>query len=263
MKCEFCDYISTTNGNLIRHKKNSKKCILLQNQKQSTFKLEEKILELEKIVGEKDKEKEEIVREKDEEILELKMFLKKQNKKISGLTLKIKELETANSIYSKDHDTIVDLAKEPKKKINNINVSNNYIYDPEKIKKIFDEKYDRFTLAEGQKGIAKFAVDNILTDEDGNLTYICADPSRGIFKYQNENGEIEKDVHATKLTNLLFDAGLKSKTRELGQKIWTNDDGSHNNKKFGMYQPSVYEISSMDSDNSKFRNKLACLTCTK
>ena len=92
------------------------------------------------------------------------------------------------------------------------------------------------------------------------MNYICVDPSRGIFKYQNDEGGFEKDVKAEKLTNLLFNSDLREKTRTLGMKIWTNEDGSHNNEKFGMYQPVVYEIEKMDSDNSAFRGKLACMT---
>jgi len=191
-----------------------------------------------------------------------------ENKKLKDYIIK---LETKTEIFSKYHDEIINIAKEPRNNIcntttnknkNNISINNaNFLNDTEKVKKLLDSsKYDRYVLAQGQKGIAKFAVENILTDDEGNLNYICSDPSRGIFKYQNDEGEFEKDVQAEKLTNLLFKSELKEKTRALGMKIWTNEDGTHNDEKFGMYQPQVYEISKMDSDNSIFRNKLACLT---
>ena len=173
-----------------------------------------------------------------------------------------RKLETKSEIYSKDHDELIKIAKQPKNKtqITNNTSTTNFLTDTEKVKKLLDTKYDRFILAQGQKGIAKFAVENILTDDNGDLNYICVDPSRGIFKYQNDEGGFEKDVKAEKLTNLLFNSDLREKTRTLGMKIWTNEDGSHNNEKFGMYQPVVYEIEKMDSDNSAFRGKLACMT---
>ena len=53
---------------------------------------------------------------------------------------------------------------------------------------------------------------------------------------------------------------LKNKSYDIGNKLWTKEDGSHDSEKFRMYQPKIYEINSMNSDNSTFRNELACLT---
>ena len=80
---------------------------------------------------------------------------------------------------------------------------------------------------------------------------------------EDTNGEFEKDIKAAKLTNLLFDGGLKTKARDIGEKTWTNEDGTCNGDKFRTYQTPVYEISTMNSDNSTFRNELACLTIVK
>jgi len=69
-------------------------------------------------------------------------------------------------------------------------------------------------MIQGQKGVAKFAYDTMLKDEEGKLKYICTDPSRQIFQYKNEEGEIQKDVKAKKLTKALLDGELKSVSRE-------------------------------------------------
>lgn len=53
------------------------------------------------------------------------------------------------------------------------------------------------------------------------------------------------------------------KSHDIGKKLWTKEDGSYDSEKFQMYQPKIYEISSMNSDNSTFRNELACLTTMK
>ena len=39
-------------------------------------------------------------------------------------------------------------------------------------------------LIQGQKGVARFAYDNILKDEQGKLKYICTDAARQIFQFR-------------------------------------------------------------------------------
>ena len=92
---------------------------------------------------------------------------------------------------------------------NNTNINNKILnmsilnLDNENIKSIINDKYNLDVISEGQKGVAKFAANFLLKDSDGNLNYICTDPSRKIFKYKNNDGELEleKDINAQKLTN--------------------------------------------------------------
>ena len=79
-------------------------------------------------------------------------------------------------------------------------------------------------------------------------------------QYQNENGDLEKDIKAKKLTNLLFENGLKMKTNDIGKSLWTKEDGSYDVEKFRIYQDPICEINTMNSDNTTFMNELACLT---
>ncbi len=51
-------------------------------------------------------------------------------------------------------------------------------------------------------------------------------------------------------------------SEDIGKSLWTKEDGSHDGEKFMMYQEPIYEINTMSSDNSTFRNELACLTTT-
>ena len=81
-----------------------------------------------------------------------------------------------------------------------------------------------------------------------------------IFKFQNTNGEFEKDVKAKKLTSLLFDAGIKTKSTDIANDLWTNDDGTIDGENFRIFNPNANEIIMMESDNTVFRNELACLT---
>ena len=251
VNCEFCDQ-SFSESNLIRHLPKCKKKLLIE--------IIKKDKEIEDLRKEKDKEIEDLRKEKDVEIEKLKKIIKKLKKKNMDLNISIQSLKVANCIYSEDHKEIIKMAKEPK--TNNI-IGNNFFSDTEKIKEIINTKLDRFDIAGGQKGIAQFAVNNLLKNEDGIPNYVCTDPSRQIFKFQNEDGQLEKDVRASKLTNILFESGLKDKSYDIGQKLWTKEDGSQDSEKFRMYQPKIYEINSMNSDNSTFRSELVCLTTVK
>ena len=291
MNCEFCKKVISTKGNLIYHQKNNKSCLLIQ-QNENFKDIETELINCKfcsKLfsrtnIGKhltkcKEKPLFELKIEKENEIQQLKKIIKKlKNKylslnhdfnqlKVSNLALndEVKTLKVANSIYSEDHKEIIKMAKEPKTRTNNkITVKNNILFnDKEKVKEIIDSKLNLVDIAGGQKGMAQFAVNNLLKDEDGNPNYFCTDSSRCVFKFQNENGEFEKDIKAAKLTNLLFDGGLKTKARDIGEKTWTNEDGTCNGDKFRTYQTPVYEISTMNSDNSTFRNELACLTIVK
>ena len=283
MDCEHCKKTLSTKSNLNYHQKNNKSCLAIQQQKNdneikisliicnfcnesfsdnnfSRHSLKCKIEPIiERLMSEKDLEIERLTREKD---LEIERLMNENNE----LKFQIVSLKAENNIFSKDHKEIIKLANQPKTTKNNIKnnitIGNNFLSDKEKVKDIIDTKLDRFDIAAGQKGIAQFAAKNLLKNEEGLLNYICTDPSRFIFNVVNENGEVEKDVKATKLTNLLFESGLKNKTHDIGKALWTKTDGSHDHEKFRMYQEPIYEISSMDSDNSLFRSELACLTAS-
>ena len=281
MICEYCKKTLSSKSNLNYHQQNNKTCLAIQQRESDNeikialvscefcndFFSEQNLLRhlkkckiqpiTEKFKKEKDIEIDQIKKEKDIEINKLK-------EKINQLTLEIVSLKTENNIFSRGHEEIFNLARQPKttknNNNNNITLKNNFFNDTEKVKEIINSKLDRFDIAAGQKGIAQFTAKNLLKNEDGLLNYVCTDPSRGIFNLIDENGENEKDVKASKLTNLLFESGLKNKTVDIGEALWTKEDGSHDGEKFRMYQEPIYEIRTMMSDNSKFRNELACLT---
>jgi hypothetical protein len=189
----------------------------------------------------------------------------KKEKEILFLQNRILELEVENKIYSKDHDLVKNLASQPKITTktttnNKIKVMNNFFDNPEKVKQIVDEKLTQDHICDGQKGVAQFAINFLLKDDEGNINYFCTDPSRSIFKFQNSDGETEKDIKALKLTNMLLDAGIKHKTGIIAPALWTKKDGTLDSDKFQIFSPSTNEIILMQSDNSIFRNELACLT---
>jgi hypothetical protein len=132
--------------------------------------------------------------------------------------------------------------------------------DNENVKNIINNNYNLDVISEGQKGVAKFATNFLLKDSDGNLNYVCTDPSRKIFKYKNHDGELEKDINAQKLTNILSDNGIFNTTTQITKDHWTNDDGSIDDDKFSKLFSKTLEINSLKEDNTIFKNELIAQT---
>ena len=294
LKCQFCNKNFSNKSNLKYHIKTNKTCQIIQHQNdiincefcgkiftQQTIithnktckkRLNEEIKRLQiekdeenkKILSEKDEEIKKILSEKDKQIKKILLEKDEKDEEIKHLQMRILELETENKIYLQDHEVVQKLALQPKitntNNDNRIKINNNFFNDPEKMKQIVNEKLTKDYVTDGQKGIAQFACNNLLKDENGNMNYICSDSSRCIFKFQNSDGNIEKDVKAKKLTSMLIDAGISSKSYEVAQTLWTKEDGGVDYNKFQTYGPYGTEIRAMQVDNSVFRNELACLT---
>ena len=209
------------------------------------------------------------------------MDIYKVNKIIKELKLKIIELEdsckekdnniirleaiidTKDNIYKDDHECLKNIAMNAKI-TNNITNTNNKIlnlniklnFDIEKIKNILSENSNIHYILDGQKGFAKFALDNLLKDENGNLKYICTDHSRCVFKYKDDSGDIKKDIEAKKLTNYLVDGGIKKKAIELSIDLYTDEKGNIDYNKFQEFLEKSNSINIIDKDNTEFRKEL-------
>ena len=146
--------------------------------------------------------------------------------------------------------------------INNriLNMTSLNFNDSSTIQSILEDKYSIDVISEGQKGVARFAYNYILKDINGNLTYLCTDSSRKIFKFKNVTGELEKDINAQKLTNLLTENGILKATTKLAQNYWTNEDGTIDDEKLSNMISKASEIHFMKDDNTVFKNELATMT---
>ena len=271
MECKFCNKQLSTVGNLNYHIKNNKNCLEIQKKQNDilvslvscdfcdkTFSNKTLKVHLTTCKNKKDK----LLKEKDNIIEEMKKEKDEMKDEILFLQNRILKLETENDIYKNDHDFVKNLASQPKNTTNNnnkIRVMNNFFDNPEKVKQLVNDKLTQNHICDGQKGVAQFAYDILLKDEDGNINYFCTDPSRSIFKFQNSDGETEKDIKAMKLTNMLIEAGLKYKAGIIAPTLWTKKDGTVDSDKFQIFSPSTNEIILMQMDNSVFRNELACL----
>jgi len=125
-----------------------------------------------------------------------------ENKGIKDYIIK---LETENSIYKKDNETINYIAKQPKNNTTNNIINNLCVYDDNEIKNRFSAAISNIKpsdLYDGQKSISRF-VAPCLKNDDGTKMISCTDYSRNIFVYKDKNGNINKDIKCKNLVDLI------------------------------------------------------------
>ena len=189
--CNFCSRKFKTSSLLTRHKNTAKYCLKIQKNEEETnnntckdcnkhFSSKQVLVSHLSICKDKFLN---IISDKDKTIKELQQLLKEKDEYIVKLEAKIE-------IYETDHDTIKEIAKQPKTQNNTINNNNKVlILSPfnltqSDINAIVDDKFTTEHFLNGQKGVANFTSNNILKDVEGNPTYICTDASRKIFNFK-------------------------------------------------------------------------------
>lgn len=256
-KCYVCLKTISNKTNLIYHLQ--KICM------KDVFKINESI---EKLIKEKDDiiqtfefniiKHQDILKEKEDVIEKLKIENDNMTKQNYGLL-------QVNEILKTDHECVHEIAKQPKNINNMMNKTLNLITplnltDKEQIRSVIDNNYDLNYIFSGQKGCAKFAVENIIKDDNGRLKYICADPSRQVFKYKDEFGNIQKDIDAKKLTTFLVEGGLRNKVYTMASEWWTDKHGETNADKFEMLINKTESIRNLEEDNTEFKKELIAMT---
>jgi len=273
MECEFCKKTFKTKSILNTHQSTAKYCLSIQGKEsikefkcicekifnrkshllihQNTCIFKNyiaKIEEIERII----KEKEKLILEKDRIINEQYKIIERKEKEINILTGEI-------NIYKQDHKVFVDIAKQPKTTNNNkvLNISTSLDFnDVNKVKNAL-ENYNINYFLDGQKGMAKFAAENILKDTSGEYIYVCTDPSRSIFKYKDETGDIQKDIEAKKLTNYLMQGGIKNVATEISKNFIEKNTNIINTD---VLLEKNIEVIDLESNNNTFKKELASIT---
>ena len=266
--CQYCEKIFSTKSNLYNHQKTAKYC--LEKRKNIVIVSEEYKCYCEKIFNCKrtfNRHKKscnfydliipyiEKLKYKDEQLENQNKIYQEQVKHIKELEAQLASIALAGVTKSTTTNNISN--------INNkiLNISPLDLNDSEKFKTILDSKFDTNYILDGQKGLAHFAKDHFLKDDDGKLKYVCTDPGRQTFKYKDELGDIQKDVKAKKLTKILIDAGLKEKNNIIANDWWTSDEGKINSDRFTTLHPKASEIHSISEvDNTLFVNELSAIT---
>ena len=278
-ECEFCKKVLSQKATLLDHTSTCKERYkkLLENQeinsKNIIKKLESEITKLKRLEKEslqkKDEHCQEKLKEKDdyyqEKLKEKDEYyqekLKDKDEKIQDKNEYIAKLEAR---LDKFESTVVTLAAEPKtttKTTNNVVVNNNTLnLSKEHVTKVLEEHFTKEVAAGGQKRLAEMVYEKMLKGSDGKSSYVCVDPSRQTFEFTNNDGDVERDVKAKKLTKALINSNIQQKAAEVGNQIWTKADGHVDSTLYDYCSPKVMELACFERDDSKFRSELSALT---
>ena len=265
-QCEYCSII-VLKKNLAKHQ-TSKKCMKAY-EKLCPVSAENRKLKINLEISEECCEK---LKKEYEKLENENEILKVQNKELE------KTIERLNGDKDKIFDHIVDIAKKPRtviepattnntvnnntiKPTTNNTVNNTVIMTPlDMSSSAFSEKIaNGFSLndfLQGQAGVAKFAVNNLLRDDNGKLMYVCTNPSRHLFQFKSPHGVIEKDPKAVKLTE-----AISEEIRKKSSQISSSDDNLDNiglDELLEQYN-DIKEIGDPNK-NTGFRNVLTGLT---
>jgi predicted RNA-binding protein with EMAP domain len=232
--CKYCKKILSSKQNLINH------LDICETKKEKELdeknkKLEEKEKVIIEIMVENKNYKDQIEQQK-EQIKELQKTIERMGLKAIERPTTTNNNNTLNITSFMDFDNI------------------------DKIKNAIEDKLDINYVVDGQKGLAHFVKDNLLTDDTGKLLYICTDPSRQIFKYKDSSGEVKKDVEAKKLTNYILEGGIRTKSAVLGNDWCKDDKGDINIGRFNVMIEQQQSIMKLSDDNNSFKKELVSLT---
>ena len=277
--CQYCKTEFSNLYNMNSHQKKAKYCLLIQG-KENTIdknKTEFKCKYCKKNLASKQKLAYHI------EICDKKFILlldelKEKDKKIQDqekvfikLKSRIEQLEEQNTNYKEQvkdlQDKLDRIANKaidrPTTMTNNttLNIASFMDFnDIDKIKNTIENRLSINHVVDGQKGLANFVKDNLLTDDTGKLLYICTDPSRQIFKYKDSTGEVKKDVEAKKLTNYILEGGIRCKSSNIGNEWCKDEKGDINMNRFDIMLEQQQSIMKLSDDNNSFKKELAALT---
>ena len=274
--CMYCNKILSTKSSLNLHIKTAKYCIKIQEE--NKVKIEKQMFECEDCLKNfstkqnlnihykncKKLEQKSIIGEKDKKIIKLEINLQNVEKQkedykeqLEKKDLQIKELQDkleriANKAIEKPTTT---------NNLNTLNIASMIDFNNvDKVKDLIENKLNINHVVDGQKGLANFVKDNLLTDDTGKLLYVCTDPSRHIFKYKDSSGEVKKDVEAKKLTNYILEGGIRTKSSNIGNDWCKDDKGDIHIDRFNIMLEQQQSIMKLSDDNNSFKKELASIT---
>jgi hypothetical protein len=261
-KCGHCEKIFSSQQQITKHKEC---CKIKQQSEKDNWQIEIK-KQYEYLLTKKDEECKQLLFEKEEHCdtqmnVQKKYYEQLLNSKdeyIAKLESRIEKFEDVVIYQSNKVTTTTNHHTNNNIVVNTNNTLN--LNDKDAISAIIDEKLTENHVCNGQRGLAKFAFDNLLTDENGNLKYKCVDSSRQNFEFTNINGIIERDVKASKLKQALLDSNVVRQAVVVGEKVWTRADGTVDIERFDVFNGKALEIMTVDKDDTKFRSELSILT---
>ena len=283
MECDFCKRTFSSKSNLLNHQKTTKYCIEMQGKQPTYFECEfcnKKFTSHQNQIEHscKERERENNIKQQKEfehniknkyelKIKELEYLIINRDERIKGFESIINEkneyIAKIEARLDKFETTVVTLASEPKttKTTNNVVLNNNTLnLSKEHVTKVLEEHFTKEVAAGGQKRLAEMVYEKMLKGPDGKSSYVCVDPSRQTFEFTNNDGDVERDVKAKKLTKALINSDIQKKAAEVGNQIWTKADGHVDSTLYEYCSQKVMELACFERDDSKFRSELSALT---
>lgn len=268
LKCEYCLKCFVTKSNLKAHQKKAKYCLEMQRKLNVQVVANLKVCSYCKIECDPHNLKRHLVvckakKEHCSEVYEERIRFLEEKLKMMEI-----ELSSANAkleIFKADHDSLVDLAKQPRTTNNNTvnnKVLNMSILDlgKDRIQNIIETDLTYNHGAGGQAGIAEFVAEKVLIDDKGNSTFLCTDPARRVFKYRDSEGNVCKDIEARCLTDSLIKASLVENAVKVCREWGKNTDGSLDIGKTRFMEEKLSEIRRLGYDNTEFARELSVRT---
>ena len=260
--CEFCNKTFTTKYTMLHHQKTTKYCVKIQNnnkeEQNKQEKEQEQYRELQIKYKELQIEYKNIRKKYEQQQKESKESKEKYEQLQQESKEKYEQLQKENR---EQYEFIKELAKQPKNTNTNITTNTQNIVNltcldinEDKVTRTINESLTTNHFMEGQKGLANFAVEHLLTDEEGKILYACTDSSRNIYKYKDMNGEIVKDCQAYKLIRIMK-PGLKEKTPKLCKELEKNNPEICNS-----IWHNAISINNLDENSNEFTKQLTILT---
>ena len=267
--CEYCKKSFVGKSTLKQHQKTAKFCLELQGSHTNHFECayckkslstNERLQSHLNICKSKESHdisdrEERLKKEYEERLIQKDLYYEEK------LQEKVEYITKLEARLEKFENTVSAMAAEPKNtKTTNIVVNNMLNLTQEHVTKVLDEHLTKNIVAGGQKGLAQMVCEKMLTGPDGKLMYKCVDPSRQNFEFINDDGDIERDVKAKKLTKALMNSNVQQKAAEVGNQLWTTEDGKVDSTMYNYCSARVLELACLEKDDSKFRSELSALT---
>lgn len=288
MECQFCKKTFNNISSLNKHKKTAKYCLEIQgtfieyncvcgkisnlksthdnHMKNCLFiintELQKNIQEKDEIIKNLRSDKDKLIHEKEKDKIIYEKEIEGYKKQIEIYEKNISNPIEKNITNNITNNNITSTNTTSNNCNNNsLNIQGGINFDNiEEITKLIHDYYDISYINNGQIGIAEFALQNYIKDENGNYKYICTDPSRHVFKHKDKNGNVIKDLEAQNLVKYLINGGLKNQALIRSEEWYTKDDGSCDKNKAEFSIKNCESILNLESDNTVFRKHLAKLT---
>jgi hypothetical protein len=253
MECQYCKRILSSKSALNHHQKTAKYCLALRGKQQEIASYS--CLNCDKTFTRKScldshlvtckiarqyhaTEMEELIKKRDQEIIQLKEQLVKSEERNRILSEQVEYLRGYN-------ERVTSQPKNVTKTTTNIQNINIFDKTPEDIDRIFQERFDRNYLVDGQKGVAQFTKIHVLEQGQGKpKVYLITDRSRCKAMYKNGDGELCIDYGMQGLTRKIHPSAKKKSMQIVQEHVGT--------EYYPILSERCTEILEMTDNNTKF-----------